>query len=394
VCNPVAATAVDSITLVELEELQRNWDEFGKRDPLWAIRTCPDTLGGRWDVAAFFRSGDAHVAALVHRLDELEKTARRSVLDFGCGVGRLSQAFATRFDECWGVDIAPSMIERAREFNRHGERVHYVVNDAPDLSRFPNDRFDLVFSFIVLQHIRPELSIRYIRDFFRVCAPGGAVVFQLPSHIVVEPLPRTAYAAAIDAWVPKRLMAGDQAELTARVRNVGSSTWDASARSFLRLGNHWLAPDGRSVRQDDGRAPLPHDVAPGQSVEVSLPVTTPIDPGRYVIELDMVQEHVGWFADRGSGALRAAVEVAPSSDRRPWVAKVRRFLAGGAAPDEDDEPSEPVMEMHAVPRQEVLALVEECGGVILAVELNDNAPPWESYMYYATKPATVSRNEA
>ena len=50
------------------------------------------------------------------------------------------------------------------------------------------------------------------------------------------------------------------------------------------------------------------------------------------------------------------------------------------------------MEMHAVPRDEVLALIDELGGVVAAVDRNTNAPPWESYTYYATKPATRSRN--
>src|SRR3954463_8148987 len=112
---------------MDLDELARNWDELGKQDPLWAIRTEPDKRGGKWDVAEFFGSGEVHVSELVGRLAELDLPTGGTALDFGCGGGRLTQALAQHFDEVWGVDIAPSMIDGAERFNRHGDRVHYVV---------------------------------------------------------------------------------------------------------------------------------------------------------------------------------------------------------------------------------------------------------------------------
>jgi len=156
---------------MDLTELRRNWDEFGKQDPLWAIRTEPDKRGGKWDVAEFFSSGEAHVRELVGRLTELDLATQGAALDFGCGVGRLTQAFADHFDEVWGVDIAPSMVEGAESFNRHGSRVHYVVNDTSDLRRFDDGSFDLVFSVIVLQHIRSDIALSYVREFFRRFRP-------------------------------------------------------------------------------------------------------------------------------------------------------------------------------------------------------------------------------
>ena len=62
------------------------------------------------------------------------------------------------------------------------------------------------------------------------------------------------------------------------------------------------------------------------------------------------------------------------------------------APEPSEPEHEPIMEMHAVHRDEVLALVAQLGGSMAAVDRNTNAPPWESYTYYATKDATRSKN--
>ncbi len=38
---------------MQFKELQRNWDEFGKTDPLWAILSVPELKGNKWDVEEF-----------------------------------------------------------------------------------------------------------------------------------------------------------------------------------------------------------------------------------------------------------------------------------------------------------------------------------------------------
>lgn len=374
---------------MDLAELQRNWDEFGKLDPLWAIRTEPDKRGGKWDVGEFFRSGEGHVRELVDRLTELGLPTSGVALDFGCGVGRLTQAFGDHFDEVWGIDIAPSMIEGAETFNRQGSRVHYVVNDTSDLRRFEDASFDLVFSVIVLQHIRSDIALGYVREFFRICKPGGAVVFQIPSHISREALPDGAYAAEISAEIPSQVPAGRIVLLPVRVRNAGTSTWPLQPEGF-KLANHWVDSRGRSVQFDSGREPIPEQVPPGAGLDLILRIPVPADAGDHVLQLDLVHEGITWFAERGSPMLAARVVVVDEAEPRRRGPLRRPQTAAGPAVVLDDElpQNEPVMEMHGVPRAEVLALIADLGGSVVAVDRNDNAPPWEGYTYYATKAAT------
>jgi SAM-dependent methyltransferase len=80
------------------------------------------------------------------------------------------------------------MIELARKHNRLLERCEYFLNENNSLALFESASFDLVYSSLVLQHMRPELAKGYIREFARVLAPGGVLVFQLPAARELDPL--------------------------------------------------------------------------------------------------------------------------------------------------------------------------------------------------------------
>lgn len=94
----------------------------------------------------------------------------------------MTQALAGHFRETHGVDISPSMVRLAGRLNRRGDRCRYRLNGTDDLKLFSSDMFNLVYSTITLQHIKPEFAKKYIQEFIRVLAPRGLLVFQLPSE--------------------------------------------------------------------------------------------------------------------------------------------------------------------------------------------------------------------
>jgi 2-polyprenyl-3-methyl-5-hydroxy-6-metoxy-1,4-benzoquinol methylase len=106
---------------------------------------------------------------------------KKSALDFGCGVGRLTEALASHFDRVCGVDISPAMIQHARNYKKSG-RSEYLLNETGDLRQFAGGRFDFVYSSITLQHMPARFATRYMVEFLRVLKPGGLLVFQLPSR--------------------------------------------------------------------------------------------------------------------------------------------------------------------------------------------------------------------
>jgi SAM-dependent methyltransferase len=378
----------------DINELQEQWDKAGRIDPLYVILSDSSKKGRGWDLDGFFASGRGEIAHILEEAVRLSVNLRSSrALDFGCGVGRLTQALAEHFAQADGVDIAPSMVEQARTFNRHGEHCRYHLNKSPDLSLFAEDTFDLVYSNLVLQHMKPELSSRYITEFVRVLAPAGLVVFQVPSEhipgaaeaadtVPTGPLPNTGFRAGISVQ-PESVTGGPDTEVVLHVTvvNEGTSRWCGGGlpdgRFRIKLGNHWRAATGEMLLPDDMRVNLPGDVPPGQAAQVTMPVTLPWRPGRYQLEVDLVQESVSWFADRGSPLAVVPVAVVAGSDVATTSDEVREELVWHP----------PCLEMNAIPRPEVEAILEAAGAEVIAVVANEDAgPDWVAYRYFASKP--------
>lgn len=103
-----------------------------------------------------------------------------TMLEIGCGIGRMTQYFAKRFKKVSGLDVSPAMITQARENLEALPNVEFYTGNGHDLGNFESGSFDFVFSYIVFQHIPdPTITLQYVEDSGRVLKPGGYFYFQV-----------------------------------------------------------------------------------------------------------------------------------------------------------------------------------------------------------------------
>lgn len=108
---------------------------------------------------------------------------------------------------------------------------------------------------------------------------------------------------------PETCAAGSEQLFLLRVENIGLARWSSrgeagTEKGAVHIGAHLLKSDEDEIAWDYGRARLPKDIEPGETVEVEIKLRAPETAGRYIVEFDLVAEHVTWFEDHGSGTLR------------------------------------------------------------------------------------------
>jgi hypothetical protein len=114
--------------------------------------------------------------------------------------------------------------------------------------------------------------------------------------------------------VPPSWTAGGSLEVPVRLFNTSEVAWENRGAARVKLAYRWRSADGAPVGADDHRIELPLPIGAGERAAVRAEVTAPAAPGRYTLEIDLVYEHVAWFADRGGESFRAEVEVLPGAE--------------------------------------------------------------------------------
>ena len=127
-----------------------------------------------WDAGTYHRVSVPHEEWARSVLDRLPLRGDETVLDAGCGSGRVSGLLIERLPDghVVAVDGSASMIEKVRETLRPGDRA--LVSDLTELQL--DQRVDAVFSSAVFHWVLDhDLLFRRLRAVLR---PGGAIAAQ------------------------------------------------------------------------------------------------------------------------------------------------------------------------------------------------------------------------
>jgi len=136
------------------------------------------------------------------------------------------------------------------------------------------------------------------------CKKEAAIKEVKEGKSVAEPASNLFKAQITADSVPQSAKAGATINIPVKVKNLSDSTWPAKTANPVRLAYHWFDKAGNKVVWDSNRSILPKDLPPGQEIPLTVKVEMQKKKGEYVLEIDMVQEKVAWFKNKGSQTLR------------------------------------------------------------------------------------------
>ena len=163
---------------------ERFWDERAREQALFFVDNTVDYRAP--DVERFWAEGERAVSAILGELG-VEIEPSDTVVEIGCGVGRLTRVLAGRAGRVIALDVSSEMLTRARDLNPELGNVTWLHGDGASLAGIDDASAGACFSHVVFQHLPdPELTLGYVREMGRVLRPGGWAAFGLSTDPAVH----------------------------------------------------------------------------------------------------------------------------------------------------------------------------------------------------------------
>jgi trans-aconitate 2-methyltransferase len=180
-----------------------------------------------WDADTYDRVSGPMARWGATVLSRLSLVGDETVLDAGCGSGRVTERLAERLPDgqVIALDGSPAMLDAARDrLARFDRRITYVAADLEQALPIPPGSVDAVLSTATFHWVRDHAAL--FRHLALVLRPGGRLVAQCGGEGNIESV-RKAIAATGETWPGPWTMAGP-AETERRLEAAGFTsieTW-------------------------------------------------------------------------------------------------------------------------------------------------------------------------
>ena len=143
-------------------------------------------LQGFWDFRCHILT-DKVAEAITH-------PERRTALEIGYGGGRLLNAACAYFGHAIGVDIHDNAAEVDQFLRQQGRTNYLLIRTAGRTIDVESESVDLVYSFIVLQHLPTyDVLVSYLRETYRCLKAGGVAQLYVGAFSKLSPANRVRY---------------------------------------------------------------------------------------------------------------------------------------------------------------------------------------------------------
>jgi SAM-dependent methyltransferase len=127
-------------------------------------------VAGTADAEWFLRSGRAAYDAIT---THVPLQGNESILDFGCGCGRVTRYWADFDGSVAGSDVSRKAIDWCRENLDFASFLQNALSPGLDVE---DDAFDLVYALSVFTHLTDKLQLGWRDELHRVLRPGGRLL--------------------------------------------------------------------------------------------------------------------------------------------------------------------------------------------------------------------------
>jgi trans-aconitate methyltransferase len=134
-----------------------------------------------WKGDDYAKNSESQKSSAEDFIGGLNLEGMTSVLDVGCGDGKITAAMARAIPEgqVVGVDISSSMIEFANKAFSNSPNLKFFVQDAAKVQF--EQKFDLITSFTVMQWVLEQRQA--LQGFEKALKPGGKLWIQMPTGL-------------------------------------------------------------------------------------------------------------------------------------------------------------------------------------------------------------------
>lgn len=180
-----------------LERIEQAWSKMGEDWPYFSVLSqsqyLPRNIAGSLEEFWAGGEGEAEITlALLHGLGF--DPAGKICVEYGCGLGRVTMPFATRFEKVHAYDISASHLALARQRAAAVGAVNVQFHHRGDGVLAPLEACDFFYSRLVFQHNPPPVMRELVRLALASLRPGGIAVFEIPVYL-------SGYCFRIDAYL-------------------------------------------------------------------------------------------------------------------------------------------------------------------------------------------------
>lgn len=184
---PVETEVADDILDMMFARVQREWVGLGEKEPYWSVLTQPEYSLQEFEKNRdkFFKSGDglAYLFLSALRRNGINPNLIDTLLEVGCGVGRVTAHLAKNVNKVIAVDISKPHLELAGEYFKTAGISNVQLQQWKDMrTLYQLPRVDAIYSVITLQHNPPPVSAWILKMLLNALRTGGVAYFQIATY--------------------------------------------------------------------------------------------------------------------------------------------------------------------------------------------------------------------